>query len=93
MPALLTRMSRRPRRLTVSSIILRQEASLATSTSSTRRLDAELGQLRRGGLRLFHVAPGDRDGRAGLGHAAGHAEADAAVAAGDDRDAAFEVEE
>ena len=56
------------------------------------RLDAELGELGRGGLRLLHVASGDGDRRAGFRHAPRHAEPDAAVAAGDDRDAALEIE-
>ena len=93
MPALLTRMSRRPRRSTVSSIILRQEASLATSTSSTAVLTPSLASSAAAASDFLHVAPGDGDGRPGLGHAARHAETDAAVAAGDDRHAALEIEE
>ena len=56
------------------------------------RLDAaprELGDRR---VRFLLVAPDDRDAGAGVRQPARHAEPDAAIAAGDDRDLAFEIE-
>ena len=58
-----------------------------------RRLHAERPQRFQRGLRLLRIAAGDRDGRTAGRHALRHAEADAAVAAGDQRHLAGEVEQ
>ena len=75
------------------STILRHCASSTTSTVTHGRLDAELGQFRRRRFALGRVAAGDGDGRARTGKAARHAKPDAAIAAGDEGDAAREIEE
>ena len=54
---------------------------------------ARLGECRQGSLALCGVACSDDDAGASLRQALRHAEADAAIAAGDDGNAAFEVEE
>ena len=54
---------------------------------------AELRQLLDGGVVLRRVGAPDGDGRAALGEPLGVAEADAAVAAGDEADVAGEIEE
>ena len=76
----------------MSSTILRQEASSVTSTSSTAVLTPSLASSAAAASDLACVAAGDGDGGAGLRHAARHAQADAAVAAGDEGDAAREIE-
>ena len=57
------------------------------------RLGAASRQLGDRGVRLRLVAADDRDRGAGFGQSAGHAEPDAAIAAGDDGDLAAEIEE
>ena len=57
------------------------------------RADAALCELCDRRLRLLLVAADDRDIGAGIGKAARHAEPDAAIAAGDDGDLAFQVEQ
>ena len=49
--------------------------------------------LLHGGRALGGVAPCEHDGRAGRRHSLSHAEPDAAIAAGDDRDAAGKIEQ
>ena len=93
MPALLTRMSSRPKRSTVACTSALQEASLRDVDLDRGGLGAEPCQLldRRGVLgRVARRRP--RPWRRAR-EAARHAEADAAVAAGDDRDPAGEIEE
>ena len=53
---------------------------------------AALLQLRDRGIRLRRVAPDDGDRSTGLRQPARHAQADAAIAAGDDGNAAGEIE-
>ena len=77
-------MSRRPSCLTASRHHLAAGGLVGDVDLEHRRLDAELGELGRGGLRLLDVAAGDGDRGAGLRQAARHAEPDAAVAARDD---------
>ena len=57
------------------------------------RLGAEALELADRGLALVLVAAGDHHGRAGRREAARHAEPDAAIAAGDDRDPARQIEQ
>ena len=57
------------------------------------RLAAALEQARERGLRLLRVAARQHDRGAGPRQTLSHAEADAAIAAGDDRDAALQIEQ
>ena len=57
------------------------------------RADASLAEIGDGCCRLRLVASDDGNVSAGVRQAACHAEPDAAVAAGDDRDLAAEIEE
>ena len=56
------------------------------------RLGAAAFELGDRGERFCFVAPDDRDRGAGFRQSAGHAEPDAAIAAGDDGDLAAEIE-
>ena len=56
------------------------------------RLDAVLPKLGHGIVRLRLIARDDRNRGAGLGKPARHAKTDPAIAAGDDRDLAAEIE-
>ena len=64
-----------------------------TSAVTADRLGAALLELGDRGGRLGLVASDDRDRGAGFRQAPGHAEPDAAIAAGDDGDLAAEIEE
>ena len=76
----------------MSSIILRQEASLATSTSSTAVLTPSLASSAAAASDFLMLRPAMAMAAPASRHAARHAEADAAVAAGDDGHAALEIE-
>ena len=93
MPALLIRMSSRPSCLTVSSTILRQAASSVTSTSSTAVLTPSLASSAAAASDFCLLRPATAIAAPACARPARHAEADAAVAAGDERDAALEIEQ
>ena len=80
-----------PRR--TPSISARQESSLVTSTSANSALPPASAMPFTAPLGLLGVAPGEHHGRAGRREPLGHAEPDAAIAAGDDRDAAGQIEQ
>ena len=63
-----------------------------TSATTEMALAPRCQQVGDGLLRLRCIAPDDGDGGAGVRQPARHAEADAAIAAGDDRDLAAEIE-
>ena len=92
MPALLTRMSSRPKRV---DRVAHHRAACASSATSAARRGASRAEPRSSAAaaRSSRVAAGDDDRRAGRGEAARHAEPDAAVAAGHERHPAGEVEQ
>ena len=85
-------MSSRPCAFIVSAIRARHDSSSRTSTGMALALPpADVELAHRGGV-LRCIASGDDDRGAGCCHALGHAEADAAIAAGDDGDPAGKIE-
>ena len=93
MPALLTRMSRRPRRCDACLDHVPRTAALSvTSVVTAIALHAALSELGNRSGRLGFVAADDGDIGAGLGESAREAKTDAAIAPGDDRDFAAEIE-
>ena len=92
MPALLTRMSIRPSSRTTRSTMAATAALSVTSAATEIALAPPRVELGDRGVRLGFIAPDDRDRSAGFGQSARHAEADAAIAAGDDGHLAAEIE-
>ena len=83
----------RPRSPATRSAMAATAALSVTSAATAIALAPASRQFGDRGGRFRFVAADDRDGSAGFRKAAGHAEPDAAIAAGDDRDLAAEIEE
>ena len=88
MPALLTRMSIRPSSRPTRSTMAATAALSVTSATTEIALTPRLPKVGDRRVRLRFIAPDDRDLGAGFRKPARHAEADAAIAAGDDGDLA-----
>ena len=92
MPALLTRMSRRPKRSTVRRTISRHDFGSATSSGTKALAAPEASSLATAASDFSRLRAATTIGGARFRQALGHAEPDAAIAAGDDCDAPGKIE-
>ncbi|MNV92318.1 hypothetical protein D3C71_1868970 [compost metagenome] len=70
----------------------RDRRQIADIAGECLRIDAERPQVRDGGVEFVLLARGDRDLGAEFAERLGHLQAEAARAAGDERDAPLEIE-